>query len=241
MNIKLEFSYDGSRFNGSQKQPEKNTVADAFLECFNSMGIDSQLVFSGRTDKNVHATRQVANIKLPSYWTDTQKLFNRLKQYLPQSIQLHSLNICDDDFNARFSAKKRVYRYIISQKYLTSFEAAYMTYYEPIIDEKLIKNGIKQFIGTHDFEYFSKKGSEPVSTTRIIYDTKFYKYKDFYIFKFKANSFLRSQIRMMVQALFDLNEQKITLIDLNDQINKKGLKSKTLAPPNGLYLTKIIY
>jgi tRNA pseudouridine38-40 synthase len=56
-----------------------------------------------------------------------------------------------------------------------------------------------------------------------------------------ANSFLRSQIRMMVQALFDLNEQKITLIDLNDQINKKGLKSKTLAPPNGLYLTKIIY
>ena len=106
MNIKLVFSYDGSRFNGSQMQPEKNTVADQFLNIFKCMGIDSQLVISGRTDKNVHATRQVANIELPYYWSDLIKLEERLNKYLPKSIQIHNISIVEDNFHSRFSAKK---------------------------------------------------------------------------------------------------------------------------------------
>ncbi len=241
MNIKLIFSYDGSRFNGSQMQPEKNTVADAFLDIFNAMGISSQLVLSGRTDKNVHATGQVANIHLPSYWTDLEKLKHRLNQYLPKSIKLHSLQKTSDDFNARFSAKKRVYRYILSTKENNPYNQAYMTYYNKPLDIDLINKAIKLFVGVHDFEYLSKKGSLPSTSIREIYDVKFYKYKDIYVFKFKGNSFLRSQIRMMMQMLLKISEGTLSIDDLIDQLNKKGQKLKTLAPPNGLYLSKIIY
>jgi tRNA pseudouridine38-40 synthase len=221
-------------------QPEKNTVADQFLNIFKCMGINSQLVISGRTDKNVHATRQVANIKLPYYWSDLIKLEARLNKYLPKSIQLHNVSIVDDDFHSRFSAKKRVYRYILSTNKLTSFEQSYISYHRTInID--IIDIAIKEFIGIHDFEFYSKKGSEPIQTIREIFDVKFYKYKDYYIFKFKGSSFLRSQIRMMVQMLLNISDGVLSIEDLKNQLLKKEQKSKTLAPPNGLYLTKIIY
>jgi tRNA pseudouridine38-40 synthase len=106
---------------------------------------------------------------------------------------------------------------------------------------KKLEKSIKLFEGIHDFEYFSKKGSEPISTIREIYKTKVYRYKEFYIFKFKANSFLRSQIRMMVQFLLDISDEKLTDDDLLKQLNKKGIASNKLSPPNGLYLSKIIY
>ncbi len=241
MNVKLVFSYDGSRFNGSQKQPEKNTVADAFLECFNSMGIDSQFILSGRTDKDVHATGQVANIKLPHYWDNTQRLHNKLNQYLPSSIKLYLVQEVDDLFNARFSAKKRVYRYILSTDNIDPFKQAYITYHDKELNIEIINKAIKKFIGIHDFEYFSKKGSEPVSTVREIFDVKFYQHKGYYIFKFKGSSFLRSQIRLMVQTLLNISDGKKSINDLEDALNKKGTKLKSLAPPNGLYLSKIIY
>jgi tRNA pseudouridine38-40 synthase len=222
-------------------QPEKNTVADAFLLLFNSMGIKSQLTLSGRTDKNVHATGQVANIILPYFWTDTNKLFNLLRSHLPATIKLHSLTKVDSSFNARFSARKRIYRYILTTKELTPYNQAYITHHKDTINEKLINDAIKYFVGIHDFEYFSKKGSLPISTIREIYSVKFYKYKDIYVFKFIANSFLRSQIRMMVESLLKISSNKLSIDNLKNQLQKKEQKLKTLAPPNGLYLTKIIY
>jgi tRNA pseudouridine38-40 synthase len=240
MNIKFVFSYDGSRFNGSQMQPEKNTVADQFLNIFKCMGIDSQLVISGRTDKNVHAIRQVANIELPYYWSDLIKLEERLNKYLPKSIQIHNISIVEDNFHSRFSAKKRVYRYVLSTKKLSAFEQSYISYHDRINKDK-IDMAIKEFIGIHDFEFYSKKGSEPIQTIREIFDVKFYKYKDYYIFKFKGSSFLRSQIRMMVQMLLNISDGTLSIDNLKNQLLKKEQKLKTLAPPNGLYLSKIIY
>ncbi len=239
-NIKIVFSYDGSRYNGSQTQPNKNTVQDIFEESLKRIGIESKLILSGRTDKNVHATGQVASLQIPSFWQDLKKLKNTLILQLPNSIQIKNIKKVNKDFHARFSAKKRSYRYIISSKPITAFNDNYL-YHFTKIDEKIIKKAIKEFIGIYDFENFSKNGSDPVSTIREIYDIKFYKYKDFYIFKFKANSFLRSQIRMMVSFLLKISQGKLTIEDLKNQLQKKELKSWTLAPANGLYLSKISY
>ena len=93
----------------------------------------------------------------------------------------------------------------------------------------------------HDFEYFSKKGSEPVSTIREIYDIKLYQHKEIYVLQFKANSYLRSQIRMMVDFMMKISSGKLTLDDLKKQLNKEKLVSWTLASPKGLYLSKISY
>jgi tRNA pseudouridine38-40 synthase len=240
MNIKIIFSYDGSKFNGSATQPQKNTVQDKFEEVLKVIGIQNGLVLSGRTDKNVHATRQVASLKIPEFWTDLSKLQTTLTKHLPYSIRIKSIKKVPLDFHARFSAKKRVYRYIVSTKPLTAFNADYFHYCEDINEDR-IKEAIKLFVGTHDFEYFSKKGSEPKSTIRQINGIKFYKYKEFYIFKFEANSYLRSQIRMMVSFLFKISSGKLTTQDLYEQLNNKKLISWDLAPSNGLYLSQVIY
>ncbi len=240
MVIKITFAYDGTKYNGSQTQSEKNAVQDKFEEVLNVIGIESQLKFSGRTDKNVHATGQVVSLAIPSFWEDLIRLKTALSKHLPNSIQIKSIKKVNDDFHARFSAKQRVYRYIISNTPTTAFNDSYI-HYHPNIDKIKIQEAIKLFIGIYDFKYFSKSGSEPKSTIRQITDTKFYKYKDFYIFKFKANSYLRSQIRMMISFLLKISDGKLTIDDLKNQLEKKKLISWTLAPSNGLYLSKVIY
>jgi len=240
MNVKITFSYDGSKYNGSQKQPKKNTVANEILDVLQSIGINSKLIISGRTDKNVHAINQVANFIVPTFWTDLDKLHTIFNRQLPKSIQVHSAIRVDDDFHSRFSAKKRIYRYIISTNILSVFHSDYVASTDTI-DIVAVNNAIKYFIGIHDFEYYSRKGSDPVNTTREITEARFYKYKDYYIFKFKGNSFLRSQIRMMVQMLLKISSKKLTIDNLKNQLLKKERELITLAPPNGLYLSKIIY
>ena len=240
INIKLVISYDGTLYNGSQIQPDKSTIQAKLQEIFQLLNIDTKLEFSGRTDKAVHAFRQVVSCTIPDFWDNLTKLKTTLNKLLPASIFVRDIKIVDDGFHARFSAKKREYRYLISPKQLTPFNSNYLGYY-PIINKQNIQNAIKLFIGIHDFEFFSKKGSEPVSTVREIYDIKFYKYKDLYVLQFKANSYLRSQIRMIVDFIMKISSGKLTLIDLEKQLKKEKLISWTLAAPNGLYLSKIYY
>lgn len=240
LNIKLIISYDGSKFLGSQSQPNKLSVEDCFQKVLKRLNIDTKIYFSGRTDKDVHATNQVINFLIPKYWNNLNKLKEILNYHLPNSIVIKNISIVDDNFHSRYSAKKRVYRYILTTKQLTPFNSNYITYYKNI-DEKKIQNGIKEFIGIYDFEYFAKGDRGTKTTIREIFNTKFYKYKDYYIFNFCANGFLRGQIRLMVGFLLKISDGDLSINDLKAQLNKEIKISIKPAKPNGLYLSKIIY
>lgn len=240
MNVKITISYDGSCYQGSQKQPNKLSIEDKLEQAFLSLNINPKIILSGRTDKDVHATGQVFNIKIPDFWTNLDKLKISLNRNLPGSIRVLKIKSVHEDFHARFWAKKRVYRYIITTKELTPFNANFIAY-EPAINEDLIKEAIKCFEGEHDFEFFHKKGSDKEYLHRIIFETRFYKYKDIYVFKFKANSYLRSQIRLMVGFLLKISAGKLTIDDLRMQLNKQKHLNKFPANGNGLYLAKVIY
>lgn len=240
MNLKFKVAYDGSLYLGSQKQPNKQTVEDELLKAFSTLNIKTDIVLSGRTDKEVHATGQVFNCQIPSYWMDFKKLKEILNKRLPSSIQIRDISNVSDDFHSRFHAKKRTYRYLITSKPTTPFNAKYITYVKNI-DEELLKKAIKEFIGIYDFKYFHKTGSDKEVTVREIFDTAFYKYKDVYVFKFTANSYLRSQIRLMVGFLIAINDKKLTIEDLKAQLRVEKNIFKTPIIPNGLYLAKIKY
>ncbi|KAB7886686.1 tRNA pseudouridine(38-40) synthase TruA [Poseidonibacter ostreae] len=240
MNLKFLISYDGSLYKGSQKQPNNQTVEDKLLKAFKRINIETKIILSGRTDKDVHATGQVFNCIIPDFWTDFAKLKATLNQQLPSSIRIHHIKKVADDFHSRFHAKKRVYRYLVTTKNITAFNNNFITQVRNI-DEKKIKEAIKEFIGVHDFEYFHKQGSDKDITIREVYDTKFYKYKDIYIFKFTANSYLRSQIRLMVGFLLKISEGKLSIEDLKTQLRKEKNIHRLPALANGLYLAKVIY
>ena len=240
MNLKFTLAYDGSLFQGSQKQPNGLTIEDKLLFAFKKINIKTNIVLSGRTDKEVHATGQVFNCFVPDYWEDFFKLKEVLNKNLPTSIKILKISKVDENFHSRFHAKKRVYRYLITTKPTTPFNDKFITYVKNV-DEEVLKKAIKEFIGSFDFKYFHKTGSDKELTTREIFDTSFYKYKDIYVFRFEANSYLRSQIRLMVGFLLAINDKKFTIEDLKKQLNLEKNIFKTPAKANGLYLAKIKY
>jgi len=100
---------------------------------------------------------------------------------------------------------------------------------------------MKLFVGKNDFFYFSKRGSEEKSSICKIYKAFVYEYKDYIIFNFEGDRFLRSQIRIMVNFLVQISKQNLTINDLKAQLDRKKLIFNKPIKPNGLYLAKIKY
>lgn len=241
MRVKITLEYDGSKFQGYQYQKETtNTIANNLQNALKTLNINDFPTASGRTDKGVHALGQVIHLDLPPYWNDLEKLKFSLNKILFPSINIKKIEQTHKNFHARYDAKSRVYRYIISTKKPSVFLMPYITFLDKI-DTNRIKNSIKLFEGRHDFEYFKKCGSDTKNYIREIYKADFYIYKDLCVFYFEANGFLRSQIRMMVSFLLQISDEKLSKNELKLQLEKKDIFSTSLAPPNGLYLAKVKY
>jgi tRNA pseudouridine38-40 synthase len=236
MKIRFTLAYNGTHFLGSQIQKEsQNTILGNVAKVFHELGIDAKIIASGRTDKGVHASGQVCHTQIPIYWSDLNKLQRVANRMLPSAIKIKKITLASDDFHARYSAKKRVYRYLIKTTESNPFESDFITFL-PNAAEPLIQEKISLFQGEHDFVGFMKTGSEVSSTQRIIYKAFTYKHKGMLVLYFEANGFLRSQIRLMVGALLHLNAQEI-----QEQLSCKKKHKIKPAPPNGLYLAKIKY
>jgi len=236
MRVAITLAYDGTSYLGSQIQKEThNTIFGQFQKVLSSLGIEGKAVASGRTDKGVHASGQVCHIDLPPFWSDTFKLKRVLNEMLPPSIKVLSIQEVESDFHARYSAKKRIYRYIIKESKSNPFESNFISFIESVDFEAIEKN-IKLFIGEHDFVNFMKTGSDVKGTKRVIYNAYAYRYKGAIILHFEGNGYLRSQIRMMVAALLALDKTQI-IEKLECTFNHKVKP----APSNGLYLAKIKY
>lgn len=236
MRCALTIAYDGTLFLGSQTQKEtSNTVLGTLEIVLKQLGVHTKLIASGRTDKGVHATGQVCHLDLPHFWTDLNKLQKVLNQMLPKSIHILSTKKVKNDFHARYSAKKRVYRYIIKNGVSNPFENNFVTF-SNIESFTHLQKKIKLFEGEHDFQQFMKTGSDVNSTVRIIYKAFAYKYKEYIVLHFEANGFLRSQIRLMVGGLLQLEYSKI-----QEQLKTTNKYKIKPAPSNGLYLAKIKY
>ncbi|MDF1877638.1 tRNA pseudouridine(38-40) synthase TruA [Sulfurimonas sp. SAG-AH-194-L11] len=236
MRVKVTLAYNGTHYLGSQIQTQtSNTIMGQMQKVLKQLGIDSKIIASGRTDKSVHALGQVCHFDLPNFWQDEQKLKRVLNEMLPSSIHIKYISFVSDDFHARYCAKVRSYRYIIKIGESNPFEADYITFVKEL-DIASIKKNIKLFVGEHDFISFMKTGSDINSTTREIYKAFAYQYKEYIVLNFKANGFLRSQIRLMVGALLTLSTD-----DIQDKLNNSSKKSLKPAPANGLYLHKITY
>ena len=246
MRVKATIAYNGTKFYGSQIQEREITVNGTLQEALFSLGIDSKIEASGRTDRGVHATGQVIHFDLPPFWTDPQKLQEMMNQKLPRSLHVKKIQTVQDDFHARYSARRRVYRYILKEGESNPFLDEFVTFVDQI-DIQLLQKAIKEFEGTHDFCGFYKKGSDNKTTIRTIYKTRVYKHKGLIVLYFEANGFLRSQIRLMVGMLLGLNSGKYKIEDLENQLTPTGhfaCKQKIAfkpAPSNGLYLAKIFY
>ncbi len=251
LRVKATIAYNGAKFYGSQIQERQTTVNGTLSQALASLGINSKVEASGRTDRGVHASAQVIHFDLPSFWSDLHLLKSLLNQKLPKSLHVKQIQAVADDFHARYSATRRVYRYILKEGISNPFLNEFVTFVEKV-DFTLLQTAIKEFEGTHDFCGFYKKGSDNKTTIRTIYKTCVYGHKGFVVLYFEANGFLRSQIRLMVAMLLGISSDKYTIKDLKNQLTLQELTptghfackqkiSLKPAPSNGLYLAKIFY
>ncbi len=241
MRCKITISYHGAHFMGSQQQPGMlPTVLGTFINALEQLNIRNIPVASGRTDRGVHATAQVLHVDLPPYWSDLEKLKHALSYRLPHSIRIKHLEAVSDSFHARYSAKKRRYRYIMSENDPNPFEADLVTFV-PKLDFQRIQQAITVFEGSHNFEMFKKNGSTIKNFERHIYTTRAYRHRHYLVLTFEANGFLRSQIRMMVHFLLEIGQGNATVTQLIEQLQGKKRHCSRLAPHYGLYLSGINY
>ena len=238
--VKAILTYDGGYFKGFQKQKStQNTVTGTIEKALKSLGIHDNIRGSGRTDAGVHATGQVIDFLLPPFWSDLKKLQKALNQKLDY-ISFKHIIFVSNEFHSRFSAKRRVYRYIFKTKELSIFEKNHVGYY-PEFNTELLEKSLKLFEGEHDFSNFIKTGSVTYTNIRHIYRANYKKIQNHHIIYFEANGFLRSQVRMMVEGAMQVALSKITVKELKAQLELKEKHLTKLAPAEGLYLARILY
>ncbi|TKX28649.1 tRNA pseudouridine(38-40) synthase TruA [Campylobacter sp. MIT 12-5580] len=238
MKLKLILAYDGSKFQGSATQPHKNSVQDHLSSALAHLGIFNQVLFASRTDKGVHALRNVASVECGEHFSDLEYLKKQINKFARQHLDIKAIYKVPQSFQPRFDAKKRAYRYVFNHACFSPFLSPYCTFY-PKIDLKKANLALSLFLGKHNFGYFQKQSDK--NTIKTMFQAKAYAFRHYTIFYFQADGFLRAQIRLSVAAVLRVLEGKITLKQLQDQIEAKSISSRVLAPANGLYLSSISY
>ncbi len=239
--IKAVIAYDGSSFIGFQRQKQTaQTVQGRLEEALESMGIFTPIVGSGRTDRGVHASGQVIHFDLPSYWVKQPllKLQNQLN-YRLDGIKIKHISPVSNNFHARYDATKRIYRYCFKSN-PSIFERNYVAKLY-IKDTNLLQEALESFIGEHDFSYFLKSGSQTKHNIRRVFRAYYIERKGYSYIYFYANGFLRAQVRMMIYSASMVANGELALKELKEQLTLKRRYTTKLAPPQGLYLARVIY
>ena len=126
--IAMRLAYNGGAFFGFQSQSDVLTISNALESALRSVGIYAKITGSGRTDRGVHASAQVISLKIPPFWNDLEHLKHELNTKLSPNITIKRIWHVNENFNARFSAKRRGYCYILSSHispFLTPFALPY--------------------------------------------------------------------------------------------------------------------
>lgn len=234
MRLMIEFSYDGSKFHGFQRQNNCRSVQG---DIENTLSIiyntNIEIKGAGRTDVGVHAFGQTATFDVNYHVSGLKKQLNSLLK----DIKIKKIFKVDDSFHARFSAKGKIYIYKI--KLESKAQSPYfISLYN--VDIKKMKEVAKLFVGKHDFSNFASGEKENFET--FIYSIKFIKRSNFLYIKFKGAGFYRYMVRNLVGAMIDVGRGKRKIEEVKEAIENPDIKKQfSTALPNGLYLSKVLY
>ncbi|MCY8232423.1 tRNA pseudouridine(38-40) synthase TruA [Priestia endophytica] len=242
--IQCTVAYDGTLFSGYQIQPNARTVQEEIEKALTRLhgGKEVKIHASGRTDASVHAKGQVFHFDTTSTISVSQ-LERGANALLPEDIVVVDTKETSEDFHARFSVKKKEYRYkVLCSKSRDVFLRHYMHHVPYDLDRKVMKEAIKGVIGTHDFTSFCSAKTEIEDKVRTIYEAEIIEEGDVLTFRFVGNGFLYNMVRILVGTLLDLGNGKSFTKDISGMLEAKNrtLTGKT-APGHGLYLWKVYY
>ena len=237
--------YVGTNFIGWQIQPKGRSIQKLIqIKISNLLKQKINLIGSGRTDAGVHAIGQSAHFDCKKKIENLDNFLESLNYFLNnQLISIIKIKKRSLNFHARFSAKQRIYRYVILNRVSKpSIEKGRVWHIRKKLDLKLMKRGAKKLLGVHDFSTFRSSNCSAKSPIKTITSIKVKVIKNRIEIIFKSKSFLQQQIRSMVGCLKYLGETKWDLKKFEKIFkSKKRILCAPPAPAHGLFLEKVIY
>lgn len=243
-NVKLLIQYDGTNFVGWQRQKNGVSIQEVLESTLERiLNHKIKLISAGRTDAGVHARGQVANFFTSNEKLSPQDIKRALNALLPPEIRIAGAKEVDVDFHARFDVKSKIYRYFIySGEVLSPFQHRYVWHCPYGLNYKIMKNECRYLIGKKDFKSFQASGSNVNCTIRKVIRADLKKKGYNFIFEIQATGFLYKMVRLIVGTLVEIGRGKLHSDWIKYTLEgKKGYKSGPCAPPQGLFLWKVIY
>lgn len=244
MKYKLVLQYDGSRYDGWQKQGNTDNTIQGKVEGVLSrmVGQTVEIHGAGRTDAGVHALGQVASVHLPGTCSP-EEVMDYLNTYLPEDIAVVSVYEAEERFHARLSAKGKTYRYDIR---LGSVPDVFRRKYQYRVEEKLdidaMKRAAAKLVGTHDFRSFCANKRYKKSTVRTIYSVDIAVVGANMSITFKGDGFLYHMVRILTGTLLEVGQGVRSAEEMEEILAALDrAKAGKTAPAQGLTLVQVEY
>ena len=250
----IRLAYNGSNFHGWQSQPNAVSVQDTIEKALRIVTGESIAVTgAGRTDAGVHAVEMYAHIDLNNILIDKDRFIKSVNSLIGKYIAIYEIFPVENDAHARFDAIDRTYKYFISYN-KNPFLSQYSAFSHKELDLNRMNEAASVLLDTTDFTSFAKLHSDSkTNICEVSYarwekiEKKINLYENDIPFKgicftIKANRFLRNMVRAIVGTLFEVGNNKISLTEFIDIIEKKDrCKAGVSMPAQGLFLWKITY
>ena len=246
--FKLVIAYDGTDFHGWQIQANKPTIQGEIIGVLRRITQESVVLHgAGRTDAGVHAFGQIGSFRTQSSLSagEFQRALNAL---LPQTIRIVNAEEVGPNFNARWSARGKIYRYRLYRgRVVPPMLWRYVLHYPFPLDEDAMRDAAARFVGIHDFTSFaastgSEEDDNARSMEREIFSTELARSIDNeeLVFTVRGRSFLRYMVRKMVGTLLDVGRGKLTPGDIDRLYELKDRsKSGPTVPSQGLCMVSV--
>ena len=241
----LLIEYEGTNFRGWQIQKKGKTIQGLIQEKISKILKEKIILFgSGRTDTGVHALEQSAHFECKKRIINYDKFLKSMNHFLNKDlVTILKIKKKNQNFHSRFSAKMRIYKYIIinrlSRPVLDNNRGWHIV---NELDLKIMKKAAKKLIGTNDFSTFRASSCRAKSPIKTMKSVKIKSKNNKIEIEFQSQSFLQKQVRSMVGCLKYVGEKKWTLKKFINVMNsKKRILCAPPAPPEGLYLARVIY
>ena len=242
-NIRLDLCYDGTRYNGWQRQTSHDNTIQGKLETALSriLGEPIELSASGRTDTGVHARGQVANFHTGSTMTSPE-LLAELRKYLPEDIGIYSCREVSPRFHARLNALEKTYQYRLWNSELPCvFDRRFVAVMEEELDVERMNEAAQLLLGTHDFSAFCANKKMKKSTVRTIKFFAVQRVGEEIRFTVTGNGFLHNMVRILVGTLVEVGRGEREMDSIPALFGGKREDAGFLAPGKGLCLMEVRY
>ena len=245
LRYQILIEYVGTNFRGWQIQTKGKTIQGLIQDKISKLLKEKITLFgAGRLDKGVHAIEHSAHFECKTKIINLDKFLKSLNYFLNKElVTVLKIKKRHKDFHARFSAKMRVYKYVIVNRLSGPvLDKNRGWHIMKKLDSKLMKKAAKKLVGTNDFSTFRASSCRAKSPIKTMKSVKIRSKNNRIEIEFQSQSFLQKQVRSMVGCLQYVGEKKWTLKKFLLIMNsKKRILCAPPAPPEGLYLVRVIY